>query len=83
MLAHYLNGNVLKVKQILRHKRVDSTMKYIQMLNLEDEEFEVSSATSIDEIKKLGMAGWIKYDELTVNGQQVHFYKKPKRFSTA
>jgi hypothetical protein len=56
MLAHYTNGNVLKVKQILRHKRVDST-KYIQMLNLEDDYFEVSSATTpADEIKKLGMA---------------------------
>ena len=83
MLAHYLNGNVLKVKQILRHKRVDSTMKYIQMLNLEDDEFEVTSATTIEEIKKLGTAGWIKYDELSVNGEQVHFYKKPKKFSNA
>jgi len=83
MLAHYLNGNVLKVKKILRHKRVDSTMKYIQMLNLEDDEFEVTSATTIEEIKKLGMAGWTKYDEITVSGMQVHFYKKPKRFSNA
>ena len=81
MLAHYTNGNVLKVKQILRHKRVDSTMKYIQMLNLEDDDFEVTSATTPDEIKKLGMAGWIKYDEMHLNGTQMHFYKKPKRFS--
>lgn len=80
MLAHYTNGNVLKVKQILRHKRVDSTMKYIQMLNLEDDDFEVTSATT-DEIKKLGMASWIKYDEMNLNGTQIHFYKKPKRFS--
>ena len=58
-------------------------MKYIQMLNLEDDEFEVTSATTIEEIKKLGTAGWIKYDELTVSGEQVHFYKKPKKFSTA
>jgi integrase/rubredoxin len=83
MLAYYLNGNVLKVKKILRHKRVDSTMKYIQMLNLEDDEFEVTSATTIEEIKKLGVAGWTKYDEMTVSGMQVHFYKKPKRFSNA
>jgi hypothetical protein len=27
------------------------------------------------------MAGWIKYDELNLNGTQMHFYKKPKRFS--
>ncbi len=58
-------------------------MKYIQMLNLEDDEFEVTSATTIDEIKTLGTAGWTKYDELTVKGEQVHFYKKPKKFSSA
>jgi hypothetical protein len=81
MLAHYTNGNVLKVKQILRHKRVDSTMKYIQMLNLEDDDFEVTSATTSEEIKKPGMASWAKYDEMNLNGTQMHFYKKPKRFS--
>jgi integrase/ribosomal protein L37AE/L43A len=80
MLAHYTNGNVLKVQKILRHKRIDSTMKYIQMLNIEEDEFEVTSATTIEEIKKLGSAGWAKYDELNINGMQVHFYKKPKRF---
>jgi hypothetical protein len=58
-------------------------MKYIQMLNLEDDDFEVTSATTIEEIKKLGTAGWVKYDELTVAGEQVHFYKKPKKFSNA
>jgi hypothetical protein len=58
-------------------------MKYIQMLDLEDDEFEVTSAITIDEIKKLGTTGWVKYDELSVNGEQVPFYKKPKRFSTA
>jgi hypothetical protein len=83
MLAHYLNGNVLKVQKILRHKRIESTMKYIQLLHLEDDEFEVTSATTIEEIKNLGSAGWTKYDEMTVNGMQVHFYKKPKRFSNA
>jgi hypothetical protein len=53
------------------------------MLNLEDDEFEDTSVTTIEETKKLGTAGWIKYDELTVHGEQVHFYKKPKKFSTA
>jgi hypothetical protein len=53
------------------------------MLSLEDDEFEVTSVNTIEEIKKLGTAGWIKYDELSVNGEQVHFYKKPKKFSNA
>jgi len=26
-------------------------------------------------------ASWVKYDEMTFNGVQMHFYKKPKRFS--
>jgi integrase len=81
MIAHYTNGNVLKVKKILRHKRVESTMKYIQMLNFESDDFEVTTATTPDEIKKLGIEGWAKYDEMTINGLQMHFYKKPKRFS--
>ena len=66
---------------VLQHKRVDSTMKYIQMLNLEDDEFEVTIATTTDEINKLGVAGWITYGEIAVNGIPMHFYKKPKRFS--
>ena len=56
-------------------------MKYIQLLNLEGDEFETTSATTVEEIKKLGMAGWTKYDEINMNGTQLHFYIKPKRFS--
>ena len=56
MLANYVRGNVPKVKTIIRHKRVDITMKYIQMLDLENEEFEVTIATTSEEIKNWG---WI------------------------
>ena len=34
-----------------------------------------------EEIRQLGKAGWAKYDEITFNGQQMHFYRKPKRFN--
>jgi hypothetical protein len=37
-------------------------------------------ATTPEEIRQLGKAGWAKYDEITVNGTQMHFYRKPKRF---
>ena len=58
VLAHYVNGNILKVKTIIRHKRVDNTMKHIQMLNLENEEFEVTIATTSEEINNYAwMAG--------------------------
>jgi integrase len=81
MIAHYTNGNVLTVKRLLRHKRVENTMKYIQMIHFGDKDFEVATATTPEEVKQLGVSGWTKYDEMTFNGTQMHFYKKPKRFS--
>ena len=78
MIAQYTNGNVLTVKKLLRHKAIASTMKYIGLINFKDTEFEVATATTEEEIKKLGQAGFIKYDEH--NG--MHFYRTPKRFKT-
>jgi hypothetical protein len=80
MLAHYTNGNVLTVKRLLGHKRVENTMKYISMIHFTDKQYEVTTATTIEEIKALGTAGWTKYDEINANGTQIHFYKKPKKF---
>jgi hypothetical protein len=56
-------------------------MKYIQMIHFGDKDFEVATATTPEEVKQLEMSGWVKYDEMTVNGVTMHFYKKPKRFS--
>jgi integrase len=80
MLAHYTNGNVLAVKKALRHKNIQNTMKYIHTIEFKDEDFEETTATTVEEIRELGKAGWDKYDELTMNGRQIHFYRKPKRF---
>ena len=77
MLAHYTNGNVLTVKKALRHRAIQSTMKYIGMLQFKDDDHEVATATNVDEIKQLAQAGFQKFDEL--NG--IHVFRKPKRFS--
>jgi integrase len=81
MLAEYSNGNVLTVQKALRHKSVLNTMKYIHSIrNLRDDDFEETTATTPEEVRALGKAGWTKYDEMTFNGQTMHFYRKPKRF---
>ncbi len=80
MLAHYTNGNVLTIKRMLRHKNVQNTMKYIHTIEFKDEDYEETTATTVEEIRTLGKAGWLKYDEITLNGTQIHFYRKPKRF---
>jgi integrase len=81
MIAHYTNGNVLKVKAALRHKSILNTMKYIHTItNLREDDFEETTATTPEEIRRLGKDGWTKYDEATFNGVSMHFYRKPKRF---
>jgi integrase len=80
MLAHVTNGNVLIIKKMLRHKSIQNTMKYIHTIEFKEEDYEETVATTPEEVRQLGKAGWAKYDEMMVNGSQMHFYRKPKRF---
>ena len=77
MLAHYTNGNVLTVKKLLGHKRIENTMKYIGMIHFKDDEFEVTTATTVEEAKQVLSAG---FDYVTEkNG--IMLFRRPKRFS--
>jgi integrase len=76
MIAHYTNGNVLTVKKLLRHKRVENTMKYISMIHFKDDDFEVTTATTVEEAKQVLSSG---FDYITEkNG--VMLFRRPKRF---
>ncbi len=76
MIAHYTNGNVLTVKKLLRHKRIENTMKYITMIHFKDDEFEVTTATTIEEAKQILSAG---FDYVTQKDGMMLF-RRPKRF---
>jgi integrase len=80
MLAHYTNGNVLKIQKALRHKNIQNTMKYIHTVQFKETDFEETVATTPEEIRQLGKAGWQKYDEGNFNGTVMHFYRKPKKY---
>jgi len=70
---------VIKFKAALRHRRVESTVKYIHAVeNIKEEDFEENTSTTPEEVRKLGKAGRTKYDEMTVNGIQMHFYLSVK-----
>ena len=58
-------------------------MKYIHAIQFREEDFETAVGTTPEEIMELGKAGWQKYDEIVMNGVQMHFYRKPKKFSGA
>ncbi len=80
MIAQMSNGNPLVIMRILRHKSFKSSLRYIHTIAFKDEDYEVTSATTPEEIQALGKAGWQKYDEAVFNGVHLHFYRKPKRF---
>jgi integrase len=81
MLAFVTNGNVPEIARVLRHKSWKSTQRYVHSITaLKDEDFDVTSATTLDEVLALGKAGWQKYDEITFNSVTYHCYRKPTRF---
>ncbi|MCW4018025.1 MAG: hypothetical protein NWF00_05015 [Candidatus Bathyarchaeota archaeon] len=83
MLAFVTNGNVPEIARVLRHRSWKSTQRYVHTITgLKDDDFDVSSATTLEEVLALGKAGWVKYDEVVFNGVVYHCYRKPKRFGS-
>jgi hypothetical protein len=72
----------MKIKTMLRHKSINNTMKYIHSIAFKEEDYDETGATTPKEITKLGKAGWTKYDEITFNDKQMHFYRKPQRLTS-
>jgi hypothetical protein len=77
MIAHYTNGNFLTVKKLLGHKRIENTMKYIGPVHFKDDEFEVTTATTVEEAKQVLSAG---FDYVTEK-KGIMLFRRPKRFS--
>jgi integrase len=75
MLAIRTNERVLTVQKFLWHKSINSTMKYIGKIVWKNDEYD--TATTLEEIKKLGEAGFEKFDEF--NG--VHVFRKQSLLS--
>lgn len=67
---------ILHVMRVLGHKNISNTLIYTQLVNFKDDQFEVTTATTIDEAKTVLAAG---YDYVTEkNG--IMLFRKPKRF---
>jgi len=77
MIAHYTNGNVLTVKKLLGHKRIENTMKYISMIHFKNDEFEVTTTTTVEEAKKVLEAGF----DYVAEKNGIMLFRRPKRFS--
>jgi hypothetical protein len=57
-------------------------MKYIHTItNLREDDFEETTVTTQEEIRRLGKDGWTEYTVSHFNGAEIHYFRKPKRFS--
>jgi len=77
MTYHYTR-NILLVKKVLGHRRIQSTMKYTQVVHFKDDEFDVSTATTAEEAKELLSAG---FDYVTERND-IMLFRRPKRFGS-
>jgi integrase len=83
MIAYHTNGNVLTVQKLLRHRQIKNTMRYIGKIQFKSDDFETTSATTVEDILKLGKEGWVEYcHPVKIGNVEYHCFRKPKRFSS-
>jgi integrase len=78
--AYFHTHNILLVMKLLGHKRITNTLKYTQLVEFKEDEYEIATASTDEDIRKLGAAGFQKYDERRINDMVVSYYRKPKRY---
>jgi hypothetical protein len=76
IILHHQTRNILLVKKLLRHKNIKNTMKYTQLIQFKDSEYEVATATTIEEAKAVLSAGF----EYVTEKNGIMLFRKPKRF---
>jgi hypothetical protein len=57
-------------------------LKYVHTIEFKHEDYMETVTTSPEEVRALGKAGWIKYDEMTVNSVQMRS-KRSRNVSAA
>jgi integrase len=76
MTYHYTR-KILLVQKLLGHKSILNTMVYTRLIHFKDDEFEVETASNVEEAKDLLKAG---FDYITdKNG--IMLFRRPKRFA--
>lgn len=55
-------------------------MKYIGRIEFKDSDLETTSATTLEDILRLGKEGWVEYSVPKIGNVEYHCFKKPKRF---
>jgi integrase len=75
-MAYHQTRDILLVRKLLGHKKIENTMKYTQLIQFKDSEFEVATAQTVDEAKAVISAGF----EFIIEKNGIMLFRKPKRF---
>ena len=75
MTFHYTK-NLILVQKTLGHKSIKNTVKYTHLVHFKDDEFDVATASTVEEAKELAATGFDYFT--TMNGIQI--FRKPKMF---
>ena len=76
-ITYHYTRKILLVQKLLGHKSIQNTMVYTRLVHFKDDEFEVETASSVEEAKDLLKAG---FDYITdKNG--IMLFRRPKRFA--
>jgi hypothetical protein len=81
MMAWLTNGNTFTIQRKLGLRKLENVSKYVARVDCNlNQDFEVVTATTDEEIKKYGESGYQKYDERTVGGIHISYYRRPRKF---
>jgi len=57
-VEYHRTRDILYVKQLLGHKKIENTMLYTQLINFESDEYSSAVAKSLEDARKLVEAGF-------------------------
>jgi integrase len=75
-MLYHQTRNILLVKKLLGHKKIENIMKYTQFIDFKDDDYEVATATTVEEAKTILSSGF----EYVTEKDGIMLFRKPKRF---
>jgi len=75
-MLYHRTRDILLVKKMLGHKKIENTMKYTQLIQFKDDDYEVATASTLEEAKNVLASGF----ECVTEKDGIMLFRKPKRF---
>jgi len=73
-MIYHQTKNILLVKKLLGHKRIENTMKYAQLIHFKEDEYDVATSITIEEDQELLKTEF----EYVTERKGIKSYRRPK-----